>query len=150
MTTTDGDRITIVIADDDPDDRLLIHEAFAEARLNNQVDFVEDGVELLEYLCRTGSYEHLSGNFLPGLVLLDLNMPRMGGREAIEKIRADPKLHRIPIVVLTTSKSEEDIIRTYDLGINSFITKPVTFDTLVDVIKTMTQYWLQIVRFPAK
>jgi CheY-like chemotaxis protein len=140
--------VVILMADDDPDDRILIEDAWEENRLANQLHFVEDGEELMDYLHRRGRYDHLAATSLPGLILLDLNMPRKDGREAIKEIRANPKLRRIPIVVLTTSKAEEDILRTYDLGVNSFITKPVTFDALVEMVKTLATYWLQIVELP--
>jgi len=145
---TNRERITILMADDDPDDRLLVQDAFDEIRLNNPLVFVEDGVELMDYLYRRGAYAHLAGTPLPGLVLLDLNMPRKDGREALKEIKQDPVLRTIPIVVLTTSSAEEDILRTYNLGTNSFIVKPVTFDKLVEIIRKVTQYWLEIVRLP--
>jgi CheY-like chemotaxis protein len=141
--------ITILIADDDPDDRFLAKEALDESRLANEVHFVEDGEELLEYLRRQGRY--MAGQkeaSRPGLILLDLNMPRKDGREALREIKADPILRQIPIVVLTTSKSDEDIIRSYDLGVNSFITKPVTFEGLVEVMRTLQKYWFEIVELP--
>lgn len=143
-----GDRITILLADDDPDDRQLTKEAFAECHLVNQVDFVEDGEQLMDYLLRRGQYESMKNDPLPGLVLLDLNMPRKDGREALKEIKAHPDLKRIPIVVLTTSKAEEDILRTYDLGVNSYVTKPVTFQSLVDTIKVLGKYWFEIVELP--
>lgn len=143
-----GVAITILVADDDPDDRLLLKDALEEARLGNPVHFVNDGVELMDYLNRRGDYENLAGSPLPGLILLDLNMPRKDGREALKEIKTDLRLRRIPVVVLTTSKAEEDIFRTYDLGVNSFIVKPVTFDSLVDIMRTVTSYWLQIVSLP--
>lgn len=140
--------LRLVVADDDADDRMLISEALEESKLVNPVDFCEDGVDLLEYLRREGHWEHLKHEPLPGLILLDLNMPRMDGRTALETIRADQALKRIPIVILTTSKSEEDIIRTYNTGVNSFITKPVTFDGLMDVVSAVKQYWFEIVALP--
>ncbi len=143
-----GKPITILVADDDPDDRLMIKEALDEARLANGVDFVEDGVELMDYLHRRGNHADRPGSSMPGLLLLDLNMPRKDGREALEEIRADLKLKRIPVIVLTTSAAEEDILRTYDLGASSFITKPVTFADLVRTMETVTDYWLQIVSLP--
>lgn len=146
--TGQGELVHIVVAEDDPDDQFLIKEAFAEAHLVNKVDFVEDGQELIDYLNRHGKFADIEGPFLPGLVLLDLNLPRMDGREALKIIRADPKLHRIPVIVLTTSQAEEDVLRTYDLGANSFITKPVTFEDLAHIIKSLSEYWLQIVRLP--
>ena len=135
-------------SDDDPDDRQLTHEALAECRLANDVHFVEDGEQLLDYLYRRGAYTNLAQEPLPGLILLDLNMPRKDGREALKEIKVHPELRRIPIVVLTTSKAEEDILRTYDLGVNSYITKPVTFDSLVDTIKVLGRYWFEIVELP--
>ncbi|MCL6590060.1 MAG: response regulator [Firmicutes bacterium] len=144
----DKKTIAIIIADDDPDDRMMIKEAFEEKRLVNPLQFVEDGQELMDYLRNQGKYANRNSNFQPGLILLDLNMPRKDGREALREIKADPNLCRIPVVVLTTSKTEEDIFRTYDLGVNSFISKPVTFDALVEVMQTVTKYWLEIVELP--
>ena len=109
---------------------------------------MEDGEELLEYLQRRGRYADLKDAPLPGLILLDLNMPRKDGREALKEIKADANLRRIPIVVLTTSKAEEDILRTYDLGVNSYITKPVTFKSLVELIKLLGRYWFEVVELP--
>lgn len=143
-----GKLITIVLADDDPDDRELALDAFKECHLANQVHFVEDGEQLMDYLLRRGKYEDMKDQPLPGLVLLDLNMPRKDGREALREIKAHPDLRRIPIVVLTTSKAEEDILRTYDLGVNSYVTKPVTFQSLVDTVKVMGKYWFEIVELP--
>lgn len=143
-----GNAIRILVADDDADDRMLIADAFVEASLSNPVDFVEDGVELLDYLHRREKYEENKKEDMPGIILLDLNMPRMDGRTALKEIRADEELRKIPIVVLTTSKSEEDILRTYDLGVNSFITKPVTFDGLVQVVQVLNRYWIEIVALP--
>lgn len=144
----EGKMITILLADDDPDDRQLTRDAFAQNRLANELHTVEDGEELLEYLHRRGKYEHLKNKPLPGLILLDLNMPRKDGREALKEMKADPILRRIPIVVLTTSKAEEDILRSYDLGVNSYVTKPVTFKSLVELIKVLGQYWFEVVELP--
>lgn len=144
----EGKRITIVLADDDPDDRKLTEDAFTENRLANQFHCVEDGEELMDYLYRRGKFESLRQERLPGLILLDLNMPRKDGREALKEIKADPGLRRIPIVVLTTSKAEEDIIRSYDLGVNSYVTKPVTFKSLVELIKVLGLYWFEVVELP--
>ena len=142
--------VTMLIADDDPDDRMLMKEALEGSRLANDLHFVEDGEELMDYLCHRGKYAALSNSSHPALILLDLNMPKKDGREALKEIKADPHLRRIPIVVLTTSKAEEDIYRTYDLGVNSFITKPVSFESLIDVMKTLERYWFQIVELPAE
>ena len=140
--------IMILMADDDADDRMMANDAFEENRLGTELRFVEDGEELMDYLLRQGKYVDPESSPRPGLILLDLNMPRMDGREALKIIKSDPDLHSIPIIVLTTSSSEEDITRTYDLGVNSFITKPFTFEGLVDVIKKTGWYWLQIVELP--
>ena len=127
--------ITILMADDDPDDRKMTREAFDESRLTNDLRFVEDGEELLDYLHHRGKYAAEGAAPMPGLILLDLNMPRMDGREALREIKADPRLRSIRIVIMTTSKAEEDIIRSYDLSAASYITKPVTFERLVVVIR---------------
>jgi CheY-like chemotaxis protein len=140
--------IRIVVADDDADDRMMIRDAFEESKLGNPIDFVEDGMELMEYLNRQGKYSNLVGQPYPGFILLDLNMPRKDGRTALKEIKESAELHRIPIVILTTSKAEEDIIKTYNLGVNSFICKPVSFDKLVDIVKTVGHYWIQIVSLP--
>lgn len=140
--------IRILIADDDPDDRLLLKEAFEESRLSNIMDFTVDGQDLIDYLRRQGPYAGLKNLPLPGLILLDLNMPRKDGREALAEIKSDPDLRRIPVIVFTTSENEDDVLRSYDLGVNSFLVKPVTFEGLVYSVRTMTDYWLQIVRLP--
>ena len=140
--------VRIVVTDDDMDDRMMIKEAFEESKLGNAVDFVEDGMELLEYLRCQGKYAELAGKPFPGFILLDLNMPRKDGRTVLKEIKSDPALQRIPVIVLTTSKADEDIIKTYDLGVNSFICKPVSFDQLVDIVKTIGHYWIEIVALP--
>ncbi len=142
--------ITILLADDDADDRMLTRDALAESRLANDLRFVQDGEELMEYLKRRGRYADMGDSPRPGLILLDLNMPRKDGREALREIKSDPSLRHIPVVVLTTSKAEEDIYRTYDLGVNSFITKPVTFDGLVAVMRGLGRYWFEIVELPGE
>jgi CheY-like chemotaxis protein len=146
--TKNGKPIIILMADDDPDDRLLTREAFEENRLANALHFVGDGEELMDYLYRRGDYVDPNRSPRPGLILLDLNMPKKDGREALAEIRDDPQLRHIPIVVLTTSKAEEDILNTYNLGANSFITKPVTFEALVETMRTLAQYWFEIVELP--
>jgi len=136
--------VRILLADDDEDDRLIAREALDTNRLRNPLDEVCDGVELMEHL-----HELLRLNKpLPGLILLDLNMPRKDGREALAEIKGHEELRRIPVVVLTTSKAEEDIYRTYDLGVNSFISKPVSFDGLVDVMAELGRYWFEMVELP--
>lgn len=140
--------IIILYADDDPEDRMLARDAFDESRLANDLHFVEDGEELMDYLLNKGKYTDEKKYPTPGLLLLDLNMPKKDGREAIKEIREIPKLRPMPIIVLTTTRAEEDIINTYDLGINSFITKPVTFEGLVDIMKALGKYWFEIVELP--
>lgn len=140
--------IVLLMADDDADDCLLTKDALAESRVLNDLHFVHDGEQLIDYLQRRGPY---SGNGLaprPHLILLDLNMPRKDGREALREIKADPTLRIIPIIILTTSKAEEDILRSYDLGASAFITKPVTFEGLVEAMKTLGRYWFEIVELP--
>ena len=142
--------IRIHMCDDDPDDQLLVTDALEEARLGNPIDFTNNGKELLQYLNREGKYSHLIDQPLPGLILLDLNMPVMDGREVLRKIKQHEKFRSIPIIVLTTSKAEADIARTYDMGVNSFIMKPVSFDNLVEMIKSVTDYWFHLVSLPKK
>lgn len=149
MSSETPKTITILMADDDPDDRVLTREALMENKLANDLHFVEDGEELMDFLKRRGKYEQQNAP-RPGLILLDLNMPRKDGREALSEIKADPELRSIPIIVLTTSKAEEDIVKSYDLGVSSFITKPVTFDDLVKVAKAIGEYWFGIVVLPHK
>lgn len=140
--------ITILVADDDPEDCMLLKEAFQESRLVNSLRFVSDGQELVDYLYRQGRFGDPAESPRPGLILLDLNMPKKDGREALGEIKSDPDLRRIPVVILTTSKAEEDIFRSYDLGVNSYVTKPVTFESLVEVVRTLRQYWFGIVQLP--
>ncbi|HEY5545298.1 MAG TPA: response regulator [Gemmatimonadaceae bacterium] len=141
--------IAILMADDDADDRLLARDAMTESRLSNPFHCVEDGQELMDYLRREGKYRTTPAP-RPGLILLDLNMPRKDGRQALEEIKNDPDLRCIPVVILTTSKTEEDILRAYNLGANSFITKPVTFEGLVEIVRQLGKYWLSIVELPGR
>ena len=140
--------ITLLMADDDSDYCLLAREALAESRLANELHTVADGEELLDYLYQRGNFGGGKLSPSPGLILLDLNMPRKDGREALAEIKADLHLRHIPVVVLTTSKAEEDILRSYDLGAAGFITKPVTFEGLVEVMKSVGRYWFEIVELP--
>jgi CheY-like chemotaxis protein len=140
--------LTILVAEDDEEDRLLTEEALAGAHLVNDLRFVVDGEDLMSYLRREGPYSAAGAAPRPGIVLLDLNMPKKDGREALAEIKQDPDLHRIPVVVLTTSKAEEDILKTYELGVNSFITKPVTFTGLVEALQAFSRYWFEIVELP--
>ena len=141
-------RVTILMADDDEDDCLMTKEALEEARIANKILFVRNGEELVDYLYRRGRYSEPDNAPTPGLILLDLNMPKKDGREALREIKSDPALRHIPVVVLTTSRADEDISRTYDLGVNSFISKPVSFEGLISVMKTLGEYWFEIVALP--
>ena len=140
--------ITVLLAEDDPEDIYLIGEALEEVAIPNQLKIVQNGEELLDYLYQRGDFSDPSESPRPGLVLLDLNMPRLDGREALSQIKADSDLRRIPIVVLTTSKAQEDILNTYNLGISGYISKPVSFSGLLEVIKSLGTYWLQTVQLP--
>ena len=142
--------ITILMADDDPDDRLLTADALKEARLINDIRFVENGEELLDYLRRSGKFSAPADAPRPGLILLDLNMPRKDGRTVLKELKQDADLRTIPVVVLTTSKDDEDVYRSYDLGVNSYIVKPVTFEALVDILQTIEKYWFEIVELPPR
>ncbi len=144
------DPVVILLAEDDPDDRMLTIRALQKSRLSNEVRFVEDGEELMAYLRREGVYAKKGAAPRPGLILLDLNMPRMDGREALQEIKSDAELRRIPVVVLTTSHAEQDIVESYDLGVNAFVTKPVTFDDLVQAMTVLDNFWFQLVRLPGE
>jgi len=140
--------IVILLADDDEEDRMLACDALAESRLSNDITCVTDGEDLMDYLHRRGKYAPPVEAPRPGLILLDLNMPKKDGREALREIKSDPELRQISVVVLTTSKAEEDIYSSYDSGASSFISKPVTFEGLVDVMKGLGKYWFEIVDLP--
>jgi CheY-like chemotaxis protein len=142
------EHLNILMADDDPDDRMLVRDALSEASEPQHLDCVEDGEQLLDYLHRRGKYAHLPANHQPRIILLDLNMPRKDGREALKEIKTDPKLRHIPVVILTTSNAVEDIQRTYDTGASSFIVKPRDFETLVKTLQTLVQYWQDTVQLP--
>jgi CheY-like chemotaxis protein len=137
-------QVPILIADDDMDDCMMIKEAFQESRLLNSLQFVHNGEELMHSLNQKLEKQHP----LPGLILLDLNMPKKDGREALKEIKNHPKLKQIPVIVLTTSKAEEDVVRTYNIGVNSFITKPVAFESLVQILRDLGRYWFEIVELP--
>ncbi len=142
--------ITILLADDDPEDRMLTIDALKESRLVNDLHTVVDGEELMDYLKIKGKYKDKVDSPKPGLILLDLNMPKKDGREALKEIKSDPELKHIPVVVLTTSDADIDIFSTYDIGVNSFITKPVKFDALVKIMKDLGNYWFEIVELPSE
>ncbi len=139
--------IRILMADDDADDRYLTKEAFKENHLLNDLRFVENGEELIDYLFQRGQFNAENAP-RPGIILLDLNMPKIDGRQALEIIKREEALRSIPVIILTTSSSETDIVKSYDLGVNSFISKPVTFDELINVVKELGKYWFGIVELP--
>lgn len=143
-------RVTILMADDDADDRLLAKDALAECNAASELLCVENGEELLDYLMRRGNYTDPEKSPRPGLIILDLNMPKKDGRDALRQIKLDPELRKIPVVVLTTSRADTDISRIYDLGANSFIAKPVSFDSLVEVMRLLIRYWFETVELPPK
>jgi two-component system, response regulator len=142
------DPLIILMADDDEDDVLLTQKALQKGRLLNPLYTVRDGEELLDYLLHRGDFTDETNSPRPGLILLDLNMPKKDGREALKEIKSHADLKDIPIVVFTTSKAEEDIYRSYKLGVNSFITKPVTFESLIEVMQMLGRYWFEIVTLP--
>jgi CheY-like chemotaxis protein len=144
----DNRLFTILMVDDDPDDRLLFKEACEEVRLRNPLEFLENGEQLVDYLKRTGAYSHLAGTPYPGIILLDLNMPLKDGREALEEIKNDAELRHIPVIILTTSKDEDDILSSYGLGASSYIVKPISLDRLMRVVNSIGEYWVQIVEVP--
>jgi CheY-like chemotaxis protein len=148
MTTPSNSQIPILVVDDDLDDCEMIRDAFKESRLLNSIHFVHNGEEAIQYLHHLGKFEDRFLHPRPGLILLDLNMPRMDGREVLKTIKGDSDLRQIPVVILTTSQAEEDVFRAYNLGVNSFITKPVSFGAFVQVMTELGHYWLQIVQLP--
>ena len=146
--TRDSKPVTILVAEDDADDRLLLKDAFNESSLAHELRFVENGEQLLAYLRREGDFADPGDAPLAGLILLDLNMPKMDGREALNIIKNDSVLRSIPVVVLTTSAEEDDVFYAYRLGVSSYISKPVTFEGLVNVVKVLNQYWIETVELP--
>lgn len=150
MGQFNGKPAVILLAEDDPGDQELTRRALEQSRIRNELYIVEDGEEALDYLLRRGKYEDPASSPKPDLMLLDLNMPKMDGKQLLEQMRADPHLRRIPVVALTTSKQESDIIRTYDLGANSYIVKPVNMDQFINAIKVLKDYWFQIVVLPPR
>ncbi len=141
--------VVILMADDDDDDYHLTRDAFDEYRIINSLYRVRDGEELMDYLLLRGNYDSEVKAPRPGIILLDLNMPRKDGREALKEIKSNPELRRIPVVILTVSQLEEDVARSYDLGANSYVRKPVRFDELVELVKMLGRYWLEVVELPA-
>ena len=138
----------ILLAEDDPDDRMLTRRAIVESRMETTVAAVTNGEELMQYLTREGPYGDETEAPRPDLILLDLNMPRMDGREALREIKSDTNLRRIPVVVLTTSEAEQDIVQSYDLGVNAFVTKPVSFDALAETMESLGDFWFDLVKLP--
>lgn len=144
--------ITILIAEDDPDDRLLVREALEGVqgvKSLKKIEFVEDGEQLMDYLLKRGQYASFKEKPQPCLIILDLNMPRKDGRQALQEIKNNPSLRKIPIVILTTSHDQEDILVTYDLGVSSYIAKPVSFEDLIKTMETLLKYWAEVVELPS-
>jgi CheY-like chemotaxis protein len=137
-----------LLADDDDEDMEMTQEALRQSRLGNDLRATTDGEDLMDYLLQRGKYSDPADAPRPGLIMLDLNMPKKDGREALAEIKANPELRKIPVIVLTTSQADEDVLRSYDLGVSSFITKPVTFAGLVEAMSVLTQYWFEIVELP--
>jgi CheY-like chemotaxis protein len=138
----------ILIVDDDADDRLMIEDAFHDCGIGSALRFAVDGEELMDYLHRRPGFNDTARHPPPCLILLDLNMPRKDGREALAEIKSDPMFRQTPVVVLTTSKSPDDIARCYQMGANSYITKPGDYAALLDLVRGLARYWLQLVQLP--
>jgi CheY-like chemotaxis protein len=147
MSTEEIKPIEVLLVEDDPGDVVLITEAFEDNKVNNRLAVVQDGVEALQYLRREPPFEDATE---PDLVLLDLNLPRKDGREVLAEVKADPDLRRIPVVVLTTSKAEEDILRSYDLHANAYVTKPVDFDRFIEVVRQIDEFFVSVVKLPSR
>ena len=142
--------ITILMADDDEDDRLMAEVALKEAKLLNPIRFVKDGEELLDYLYRRGIYGNGTDAPRPGLILLDLNLPKKSGKDVLETIKSDEKLKHIPVVVLTSSKAELDVVKSYNLHANGYIIKPVNMEKFMEIVQSIEQFWFNIVVLPDK
>lgn len=138
----------ILLVEDDAEDQRLTVRAFEASKLHNELHVVGNGEDALDYLFRTGQYENPRSSPRPDLILLDLNMPRIDGRDVLKKIKEDPDLRRIAVVILTTSSHEEDILRSYDLGVNSYITKPIKMSSFMDAIHDLQHYWFELVVLP--
>ena len=139
--------IEILLVEDNPGDARLTIEAMREAKVRNRMHVVEDGVEAMAFLRRQGRYGEAPR---PDLILLDLNMPRKDGREVLAEVKADPDLKRIPVVILTTSRAEEDVLRAYDLHANCYVTKPVDFEQFMRVVREIDEFWVKVVTLPRK
>ena len=139
--------VEILLVEDNPGDARLAMEALKDAKVRNKLHWVKDGVEAMEFLRREGEYSHAP---TPGVVLLDLNLPRKDGREVLVEIKSDEDLRRIPVVILTISADEEDILRSYDAHANCYITKPLDLDRFMQVMKSIEDFWLEIVKLPPK
>ncbi len=139
--------MTILIADDDMDDRLFMERALRQNGFTQAINFVEDGEDLMEYLRQNGRYQGQTLVY-PNLLILDLNMPRKNGFQALAEIKADPALRRLPVIVMSTSSTHEDVLKTYNLGVNSFVIKPFNFNRLVEIVGALKLYWMDIVKLP--
>lgn len=139
--------ISVLLVEDDPGDVVLVTEAFEHNKVSNVLHTVQDGVEALAFLRREAPYEDAP---VPDLVLLDLNLPRKDGREVLEEVKDDERLRRIPVVVLTTSKAEEDVLRSYDLHANAYVTKPVDFERFIEVVRQIDEFFVSVVKLPGR
>ena len=139
---------TILLVEDDPGDQELTRRALEEDVVHTDLRIVNDGKEALDYLHREGAFSDPENSPRPDLILLDLNMPRVDGRQVLEQVREDPDISRIPVIALTTSDEEEDVLRSYDLGCKSFIKKPVEIDTFIETIRELQHYWFELVTLP--
>jgi CheY-like chemotaxis protein len=139
--------MTILIADDDTDDRLFMEQALRQCGYTHRIQFVEDGEYLMDYLHREGGFDDTNAPW-PNLLILDLNMPRKNGFQVLREIKDDPALRRLPVVVMTTSSADDDVIKTYNLGVNSFVTKPFNFNRLVEIVSSLKTYWIDTVKLP--
>ena len=144
--TTEFQAIEILLIEDNPGDIRLTIEALKESKINNVLNYVEDGNQALEYLRKEGKYKEVS---TPDLILLDLDMPNMSGREVLEIVKKDPELKRIPIVVLTISESDQDVLRSYNMQANAYVRKPIDLDQFIKVVQSIEDFWFAVVKYPA-
>jgi CheY-like chemotaxis protein len=147
MTLQPERQVEILLVEDDPGDVLMTREAFSDYKLRNQLHVVSDGADAMAFLRQEGEYADLPR---PDLVLLDLNLPRMDGRQVLESIKSDPELSSIPVVVLTTSEAEDDVLRSYSLHANAYVTKPVDFERFIEVVRQIDDFFVTVVRLPGR
>ncbi len=149
LNKINGRPAVVLLVDDNKADQVFIQRVFDHTDINNDLFFVNDGVEAMEYLRREGKYSDLKNSPKPDMILLDIKMPRMNGKEVLKELKTDPVLKTLPVIMLSTSDHDNDIIESYDFGANAYITKPVGFDKFIDAVKTLKRFWLQIAALPA-